>query len=256
MADRHRYAGLVLLLLLGGCTSTGNRHGWWPAKERWRAALDHATSSPATWAPAAAAAAVAAGGWDQEISDWARRETPVFGSGEGARRASDELLVGAHLGMVLTVLAVPVEDHPGRSRLARLLWEETAVFAAAGVTDGLKRAAGRERPNGSGDSSFPSGHSTGAFASSAMASQNLRRSALPRSVRLGLGAGVEALAAGTAWARVEAGAHFPTDVLAGAALGRFVSVLVHDAFLDSSSPLVVSLELGTERQVVVVRIRF
>lgn len=246
----------MLLFLLGGCASTGGQHGWWPAKARWRAALQHAARSPGTWVPAAAAATVAAGGWDQEISDWARRETPVFGSAEGARRASDELLLGAQLGMVLTAFAVPVEDHPGRSRLERLLWEETAVVAASGVTDGLKKVTGRERPSGSSNSSFPSGHSTGAFASSAMASQNLRSSALPRSVRLGLGVGVEALAAGTAWARVEAGAHFPTDVLAGAAVGRFVSLLVHDAFLGSAAPLVVSLELGTERQVVVVHIRF
>jgi membrane-associated phospholipid phosphatase len=89
-----------------------------------------------------------------------------------------------------------------------------------------------------------------------MASENLRRSTLRRSVRLGLGAGIETLAAGTAWARVEAGAHYPSDVLAGAALGRFVSVLLHDAFLDSSTPPIVSLELAPDRQAMLLRLRF
>ncbi len=39
------------------------------------------------------------------------------------------------------------------------------------------------------------------------------------------------LATGVGWARVEAGKHFPSDVLAGAALGHFLSVFFHDAFM-------------------------
>ena len=43
------------------------------------------------------------------------------------------------------------------------------------------------------------------------------------------------IAAGTAWARVEGGVHYPSDVLFGAALGNFVAVFVHDAFLPADS---------------------
>ena len=39
------------------------------------------------------------------------------------------------------------------------------------------------------------------------------------------------LATGVGWARVEAGAHYPLDVCAGAAIGHFVSSFIHDAFL-------------------------
>jgi len=39
------------------------------------------------------------------------------------------------------------------------------------------------------------------------------------------------LVAGTGWARIEASKHYPTDVLVGAALGNFIALLVHDAFL-------------------------
>jgi membrane-associated phospholipid phosphatase len=38
------------------------------------------------------------------------------------------------------------------------------------------------------------------------------------------------MAGGTAWARVESGKHFPTDVLASAALSHFTSVFLYDAF--------------------------
>jgi membrane-associated phospholipid phosphatase len=39
------------------------------------------------------------------------------------------------------------------------------------------------------------------------------------------------LATGVAWARVEAGAHYPSDVLAGAALGHFLSAFIYDGFM-------------------------
>jgi membrane-associated phospholipid phosphatase len=35
-----------------------------------------------------------------------------------------------------------------------------------------------------------------------------------------------------AWARVEARKHYPSDVLAGAALGHFLTAFIHDAFLN------------------------
>ena len=39
------------------------------------------------------------------------------------------------------------------------------------------------------------------------------------------------IAAGTAWARIEAGEHYPSDVLVGYALGHFFSAFIQDAFL-------------------------
>ena len=51
-------------------------------------------------------------------------------------------------------------------------------------------------------------------------------------MRLPLQIGNILLATSVAWARVEAGAHYPSDVLAGAALGRFLSATVHDSFLN------------------------
>ena len=36
----------------------------------------------------------------------------------------------------------------------------------------------------------------------------------------------------TGWARMEAGKHHPSDVLAGAALARFLTVFVHDGFMN------------------------
>lgn len=35
----------------------------------------------------------------------------------------------------------------------------------------------------------------------------------------------------TAWARVEGNVHYPSDVLVGAALGNFIGMFIHDAFI-------------------------
>jgi hypothetical protein len=49
--------------------------------------------------------------------------------------------------------------------------------------------------------------------------------------RLVLDIGLDALAIGTSWARVEAGRHFPADTLFSMALGNFIGSFVNDAFL-------------------------
>jgi hypothetical protein len=50
-------------------------------------------------------------------------------------------------------------------------------------------------------------------------------------MRLPLQVGNIVLATFTAWARVEAQKHYPSDMLAGAALGHFLTAFIHDAFL-------------------------
>jgi hypothetical protein len=37
--------------------------------------------------------------------------------------------------------------------------------------------------------------------------------------------------------------HFPSDVLAGAALGNFIALLVHDAFLGTGDGVAVAVQL-------------
>ena len=60
--------------------------------------------------------------------------------------------------------------------------------------------------------------------------------------------GVMTLAAGTAWARVEAKKHFPSDVLAGAALGNFIASFVHDAFLGLADDRKIALWVAPSRR--------
>jgi membrane-associated phospholipid phosphatase len=79
--------------------------------------------------------------------------------------------------------------------------------------------------------SFPSDHSSNAFSSATLSNRNLNAIKMPAGVRLPLQVGNIVIATGVAWARVEAGAHYPSDVLAGAAIGHFISAFMYDAFM-------------------------
>lgn len=50
----------------------------------------------------------------------------------------------------------------------------------------------------------------------------------------------------TAWARVAANKHYPTDVLAGAALGHFLMAVIHDSFMGLDESVHVSMQLDAD----------
>ncbi len=66
----------------------------------------------------------------------------------------------------------------------------------------------------------------------ALSNRNLDSIELPQEVRIPLKVVNILLGSTVAWGRVEAQAHYPSDVLAGAALGNFLSATVHDSFLN------------------------
>ena len=98
-----------------------------------------------------------------------------------------------------------------------------AVVALGGsslVTEALKGMVNRPRPDGnqSGrwDSSFPSGHATGAFALATVTAARYRKLAVPAY----LGATIIGLS------RIYLGRHYPSDVATGAAIGMASGILV------------------------------
>ena len=225
--------------VLSGCASS--KRGLqprddWPSGARWKQAAAHALKDLGTWIPLAGAAVVSIDDWDREISDWAVENTPIFGSSENARAASDPLWVATQLSMAGTALAIPNRDGPWQRKSERLVVEELSVLLSAGATSAIKGLVDRERPDGSNTRSFPSGHASQSFTMARMACLNVDDlPGLSRGWRITLKSTFITLAGATAWSRVEGGKHYPSDVLVGAALGNFVAVFVHDAILPAAS---------------------
>jgi PAP2 superfamily len=222
-----------------GCGTLQNGRGWgqdaiYPVDlKKIPDAAYHAFFDLQTLIPAAGAVVFGMSHADRKVSDWASSHTPVFGSKDSAKQASDYLLCALEAETFATALAAPSSDNPkdwAYSKAKGLSVELGAELATAGVTGLLNGTTGRTRPNGS-SSSFPSGHASAAFSSATLANRNLTSLRMSENMRMTLQIGNILLATGVGWARVEAEKHFPSDVLAGAALGHFLSVFIHDAFM-------------------------
>ena len=130
-------------------------------------------------------------------------------------------------------------SRPGESWTARrgdLVVLLQAVTITSGLTQVLKSATGRPRPyvydsQPTGNvpreavASFPSGHTSSAFAAAAAYWSIVHRRGVAHRHKVEI-VSLFALAATTGALRVAAHRHFPTDVVAGAALGTGVGWLV------------------------------
>lgn len=233
-------AAAALALMVAGC-ATQPAHGmrpashdvsWGPGWARIGHAAVHAALSPATWAPAVGAGLLQIGHADEDVADWASDHTPVFGSRHGARTASNVFLGSAVALDLATTLAQPARNgHRTNEQIGRLGVAVGALGVSEGVVQGLKHGIDRERPDGSDHDSFPSGHAAVASTADTMSRYNAETLPIGWPLRLTIQGAATTLDVATGYARVAAEKHYPSDVLAGAALGHFVGALASQAFL-------------------------
>jgi membrane-associated phospholipid phosphatase len=131
---------------------------------------------------------------------------------------------------------------PGRNEAGPLavMYGETMLLSG-GAVFALKRLVGRPRPfaydpdpripdevrrSASARRSFPSGHTAQAFAAAVFFASTFSRLQPDSSARGWVWGGCLGAAATTGWLRFAAGRHFPTDILAGAAIGAAAGWLV------------------------------
>jgi membrane-associated phospholipid phosphatase len=245
---------ILTLSLLCGCGTLRNGKGWGadatlsPGWDKAATAAYSAMVSPFTWGPAVGAAILQIDNWDHKISRWATDKTPVFGSQANANDWSNYLLYTSGALYATTALLAPSGDQSG-AWLTNKLKEFIVGGAAIGMSEGLvgilQPALDRGRPDGT-PQSFPSGHATAAASFSTLAAKNIAALQLPGNAEIMYDSGLVLITAGTAWARVEAKRHYPADILAGMALGHFISAFVNDAFLglDTSRNVVPDAEIS------------
>jgi membrane-associated phospholipid phosphatase len=256
-AARIRVFSLITMLsILSGCGTMSNGKGWgqdatlFPGWSRVGKAAYQAAVSPLTWGPAVGAAILQIDDWDRNLSRWASDKRPIFGSQTNASNWSDYLLFTSGAVYGATALLTPSGNQSGE-------WVTNKMkgFIVGGAALGLSEAGvgltsaviKRKRPDGGSNESFPSGHAAAATSFATLAARNVGAMELPRPAEVASDIGLGVLAAGTAWARVEAKRHYPSDVLFGITLGHFLSAFVNDAFLGTETSRGVTPEADISR---------
>lgn len=231
---------IATVLSVAGCTTLPSGRRWGedttivPGWEEVRASAINAARDPWVWAPLAGAAVTQVDHFDRKISNWARRETPVFGSQANATTWSSDLRSAAVAADAVTVLLTPSGEWGASWLLDKAKGyavDLAAATTAIETTTLLKNATQRIRPNDSGNDSFPSGHATTSAVYTRLATINLDEIEISNEARGALDAGLQVLNFGTAWARIEGGWHYPSDTLVGIAIGNFCGMFFNDAFL-------------------------
>jgi hypothetical protein len=232
---------ILISFFVAGCGALPNGRLWgqdafFPVDaDRISRAARNAFFNSNTLVPLASALVFGIDDFDERVSDWAVKHNPVFGSKDEARDASDYLRATLRAEAVITALATPSGDIPEQwmvSKAKGIGVELAAIGATSSVTDWIKDATDRTRPDERSDNSFPSGHASGAFSYMTLANRNIETIDMPHVLKPPLKIGNFLLASGVAWARVEGQRHYPSDVLAGAALGNFLTAFIHDAFMN------------------------
>ncbi|MCA9728518.1 MAG: phosphatase PAP2 family protein [Candidatus Eisenbacteria bacterium] len=234
-----RSIAVVLGILAGsGCAASRPDARWGddvdltPGWTAVRSAARETAEEPETWLPPLLGLLLQVDDWDGRVSDWARRETPVYGSTVRALDASDALVEVARGTWAVSVLLAPDGDLGvdwawAKAKGAGL--QLGAIATTFTATSTLKNATQRRRPDGSNARSFPSGHASHTGVCAALAHRNAA-TVLGPGGRPVSRAVTDGTALATGWARVEGGKHFPSDVLIGFAIGHFLGGFVDRAF--------------------------
>ncbi len=235
---------LIVCLILQGCGTMKNGRRWgedatllpgW--KKAGESAFD-ALMSPLVLIPAAGALLLQIDHGDRRISDWAREHTPVYGSNDKADQRSEDIRGVMACTFYLSMLATPSGDDLtswGASKVKGALVQQAAVGFNHLIVSNSQDAIGRERPNNSDKRSFPSSRAANTAAFATLSSRNVDAMNIPQPAKTTLNAGLYTAMFATAWARVEAGRHYPSDVLAGISLGHLTSSIINDTFMGIDS---------------------
>ncbi len=152
--------------------------------------------------------------WDQQLFDrfydTPPPNEPMWTIMDGISEAGHYRSV---MGLSILLMAYGDEDHRNTGKLL-----SSAYISAGVMTYGLKRVIRRKRPLDEtlGNPSLPSGHATIAFSAATILGYRYPKWRIP----LYIGAGL------VGFSRIYLGRHYTSDVLAGAAIGTTMGVLV------------------------------
>jgi hypothetical protein len=208
-------AAACVLALTASCAALDEHTSLAP----WSAGYDAFTSEPGHWVPVATlAVATPLLLLDDQSNSSESIEDQFFNSNT---QYGDELAIGLGVTPILLGAFAGVVD--GDTRYLEISTETMALTMAS--TYALKTVVSRERPDGTSQDSFPSAHTSFAFAGATV----LAREWETAHDGSWLGYLLYLPASYVGISRLEGGRHYLSDITFGAAIGIFTAHVVYDA---------------------------
>lgn len=215
--------------------------------ERILTAFKKNASSAHVWGPLLGAGVIGVSNSDKKLSNWVRNEGNVFKDADAADAWSDNFNNILKYQMYLSIALTPSYDED--MNFGKYVWNKTkgglvVNFASSGSrfsVHQVRKVVKRQRPNKIDHKSLPSGHAAEAGSRRALVGKGLDAIEMSNDLRLGINSLNTTIAIGTLWARVEGNRHYPSDVMAGYALGSFISGFLYDSLMNFDPNVSVAL---------------
>lgn len=157
---------------------------------------------------------------DRQLVNTIADHNIIFGSRENANQSSDNLREILAIEWVSSIIFLE------ENKIETLFTDFVIVQSNFAITDKLKEETHRDRPQGAGaTNSFPSAHTSSSFAYAHLVNSHWDHVLRGKNdvKYLEVEYFNNFLASLVGWSRLEANQHYPSDVLAGAALGELIS---------------------------------
>ncbi len=235
-----------IVLVFSACSSKSVSYNW----ERTKGAAYNAAVDPMTWAPIATGVALDATGYDDDITNHIMKDNPddfTF-TGDDA----DDLRTLSTAITYTTAVLVPDDDMTTKAK--RVLVEASALAIGRGYVTLTNSYIDKTSPSGTNEDAFGSNHAVAPFLSAALTRRNVDQMEIPLWAKYSINTVSYAAASGSAYQRIESGLHSFSDQMYSAAIGNFIAIFIHDAFMADDTDL--RIDLSGEDPSVTVSFRF
>jgi len=224
---------IITVLLFGAffsaCSTKSLSYNW----ERTKGAAYNAAVDPMTWAPMATGLTLDLSGYDDDITNHIMKDDP------NDYTFSEE--DADHLRSISTAItyttAVFVPDKDITTKAKRIAVEASAMAIGRGYVTLTNAKIDKTSPGGDNEDAFGSNHAVTPFAAAALTRRNVHQMNIPLWAKYSI-CGINYLtASASAYQRIESQLHSFSDQMYSAALGNFIALFVHDAFMANDTDL-------------------
>jgi len=228
---------IITILFFGiffsACSTKSLSYNW----ERTKGAAYNAAVDPMTWAPVATGLTLDLAGYDDDITNHIMKDDPddyTFSEDD-----ADQLRTISAAITYTTAILVP--DDNKTTKVKRVAVEASAMAIGRGYVTFTNAEIDKTSPNGKNEDAFGSNHAVTPFAAAALTRRNVHQMHIPLWAKYSI-CGVNYLtASASAYERIQSGLHSFSDQMYSAAVGNFIALFIHDAFMANDTDLRIDL---------------